>query len=45
MVAYHMQKSLIWGRAAAMGTVLLGAIMILYWIYDKLVGVDNMKLG
>lgn len=45
MVAYHMQKSLNWGLAAAMGTVLLGAIMILYWIYDKLVGVDNMKLG
>jgi putative spermidine/putrescine transport system permease protein len=31
--------------AAAMGTVLLGAILILYWVYDKIVGIDNMKLG
>ena len=45
MVAYHMQQSLNWGLAAAMGTVLLGAILILYWVYDKIVGIDNMKLG
>ncbi len=45
MVAYHMQKSLNWGLAAAMGTVLLAAILILYWVYDKIVGIDNMKLG
>jgi len=45
MVAYHMQKTLNWGLAAAMGTVLLAAILILYWVYDKIVGIDNMKLG
>ncbi len=45
MVAYHMQKSLNWGLAAAMGAILLVAILILYWIYDKVVGIDNMKLG
>jgi len=45
MVAYHMQTTLNWGLAAAMGTVLLGAILILYWVYDKIVGIDNMKLG
>ena len=45
MIAYHMQKSLNWGLAAAMGTVLLGAILVLYWIYDKLVGIDNLKMG
>ncbi len=45
MVAYHMQKSLNWGLAAAMGILLLGAIMILYWVYDKFVGIDNMKMG
>ena len=45
MVAYHMQKSLNWGLAAAMGSILLVAIMILYWVYDKIVGIDNMKLG
>ena len=45
MVAYHMQKSLNWGLAAAMGTILLAGILMLYWIYDKIVGIDNMKLG
>ncbi|TNF86696.1 MAG: ABC transporter permease [Gammaproteobacteria bacterium] len=45
MVAYHMQRSLNWGLAAAMGTVLLVVILILYWVYDKIVGIDNMKMG
>ena len=45
MVAYHMQKSLNWGLAAAMGSILLAGILALYWIYDKIVGIDNMKLG
>ncbi len=34
-----------WGKAAALGTVLLSATMILYYVYNKLIGIDNMKLG
>ena len=45
MIAYPMQKSLNWGLGAAMGTVLLAAILVLYWVYDKIVGVDNLKMG
>lgn len=45
LIAYHMQQSLNWGLASAMGTILLVAILTLYWVYDKLVGVDNMKMG
>ena len=45
MVAYHMQRSLNWGLAAAMGTILLVLILLLYWIYDRIVGIDNMKMG
>jgi putative spermidine/putrescine transport system permease protein len=45
MVAYHMQRSLNWGLAAAMGTILLGVILLLYWVYDKIIGIDNMKMG
>ena len=26
-------------------SVLLGAILILYWVYDRIVGIDNMKLA
>ena len=45
MVAYHMQKSLNWGLAAAMGSILLVAILLLYWLYDRIIGIDNMKMG
>ena len=44
-IAYHMKSSLNWGLAAALGAILLVAVLILYWLYNKLVGVDNMKLG
>jgi len=43
VIAFHLQKN--WGLAAALGALLLFAVMILYFIYDKLVGIDNMKLG
>ncbi len=45
MVAYHMKNTLNWGLAASMGVLLLAGIMVLYWIYDKVVGIDNMKMG
>ena len=45
MIAYHMQRSLNWGLAASMGVLLLAAILILYWVYDRIVGIDNMKMG
>jgi putative spermidine/putrescine transport system permease protein len=40
-----MQKSLNWSQAAALATILLAAVLLLYWLYDRLVGIDNMKLG
>ncbi len=44
-IAYHMQKSLNWGLAAALGGLLLAGILLLYWLYNRIVGIDNMKLG
>ena len=44
-IAYHMSVSLNWGLAAALGAILLGLILVLYILYDKIVGIDNMKLG
>jgi len=44
-IAYHMQKSLNWSLAAALAIFLLAVVLALYWIYDRLVGIDNMKLG
>ena len=45
MIAYHMQRSLNWGLAAALGAILLLGILALYWLYNRLVGIDKMKLG
>ena len=44
-IAFHMRSSLNWGLAAALGTILLVGVMVLYWLYDRIVGIDNMKLG
>lgn len=45
MIAFHMQKSLNWGLAAALGGILLAGVIVLYWLYNKLVGIDRLKLG
>ena len=45
MIAYHMQKSLNWSLAAALGGILLAGVLFLYWAYDRIIGIDNMKLG
>ena len=44
-VAREMQQTLNWGLAAAMGAILLAAVLILYWAYDRLIGIDNLKMG
>jgi putative spermidine/putrescine transport system permease protein len=45
IIAFHMQQSNNWGLAAALGSLLLALILTLYWIYDRLVGAKNIKLG
>ncbi|MDQ7071384.1 MAG: ABC transporter permease [Rhodobacterales bacterium] len=45
IIAYHMQKSLNWSLAAALGGILLVIVLAIYWVYDKVVGIDNMKMG
>ena len=44
MIAYHMQTSLNWGLAAALGGLLLAGVLVLYALYDRLVGVERMGL-
>lgn len=45
IIAFHMQSSNNWELAAALGSLLLALILALYWLYDRLVGVSNIKLG
>ena len=45
MIAYHMQTSLNWGLAAALAAILLLAVVGLYVLYDRVIGIDRMRLG
>ena len=44
-IAYHISSPLNWGLGAALGVMLLGVVLVMYFIYDKIVGIDNVKLG
>ena len=45
MIAFHMQKSLDWAFAGALGAILLAGVLVLYWLFNKAVGIDKLKLG
>jgi putative spermidine/putrescine transport system permease protein len=49
MISYfvetNMSRSLNWGLASALAAILLGAVLVLYAAYDRLVGANNLKLG
>ncbi|MGN7869635.1 ABC transporter permease [Paracoccus sp. 22332] len=45
MIAMHMTDTLNWSMAAALAALLLAAVLLLYWVYDRMVGIDNLKLG
>jgi putative spermidine/putrescine transport system permease protein len=45
IIAFHMQSSNNWELAAALGSLLLFLILVIYWIYDRMVGVSNIKFG
>jgi putative spermidine/putrescine transport system permease protein len=45
LIAYHMRSSLNWGLASALSAILLVAVLLLYWLYSRLVGLENTKLG
>ncbi len=44
LIAFHMSKSN-WSLAAAIAAMLLVSILVLYWLYDRLVGIDRLKFG
>ena len=44
-IAYHMSSSLNWGLGSAIGVILLLFVILLFLLYDKIVGINNMKLG
>ncbi|EGA69075.1 putative permease [Vibrio sinaloensis DSM 21326] len=45
MIAYHMQTSLNWGMAAALGGLLLAVVLALFYLFNRVVGINNIKVG
>jgi putative spermidine/putrescine transport system permease protein len=45
MIAYHMQTSLNWGMAAALGGLLLAVVTVLFYLFNRVVGINNIKVG
>lgn len=44
-IASYTNEELNWGMASALGTILLTATLLLYYVYNKLVGADRLKMG
>ena len=44
-IAFYASRTINWGMAAALSIMLLAATVVLYAIYDKLVGIDRVRLG
>jgi len=45
LIADHIKSTLNWSLGAALGTILLVIVLALYWLYNRLVGIDNLKFG
>ncbi|ENC6723327.1 ABC transporter permease [Vibrio harveyi] len=45
MIAYHMQTSLNWGMAGALGGLLLFVVLALFYVFNRVVGINNIKVG
>ena len=44
-IAFYASRTVNWGMAAALSIMLLTATMVLYAVYNRLIGVERMRLG
>jgi len=44
-IAFYASKTVNWGMAAALSVMLLAATLALYAVYDRMVGIEKMRLG
>ena len=45
MIAFHIQATLNWGLGAAISAILLLSVLLFYVMFDRLVGIDRLKLA
>ncbi|MDQ0470559.1 ABC transporter permease [Labrys wisconsinensis] len=44
-IAYYANQVTNWGMAAALSAILLVAVLILYAVYNRIVGIDRLRMG
>jgi putative spermidine/putrescine transport system permease protein len=44
-IAFYASRTVNWGMAAALSIMLLAATLALYAVYNRLVGIEKMRLG
>ena len=44
-IAFYASRTVNWGMAAALSIVLLTATLVLYAVYNRLIGIERMRLG
>ncbi len=44
-IVYHANQSLNWGLASALGALLLTGVLVAYWAYTKIIGIEKIKLN
>lgn len=44
LIQFHMNNNN-WSLAAALSTLLLAGVLLLYWLYDRIIGIDRLRLG
>ena len=44
-IAYYANQVTNWGMAAALSTILLAAVLVLYAVYNRIVGIDRLRMG
>ena len=44
-IAYHISNSLNWGLGSAIGVILLIIVLLFFVLYNRIIGINNMKLG
>jgi putative spermidine/putrescine transport system permease protein len=44
-IAFYASKTVNWGMAAALSIMLLAATLALYAVYNRLIGIEKMRLG
>ena len=45
LIADHIRSTLNWSLGSALAAILLIVVLTLYWLYNRLVGVDKLKFG